>query len=140
MKIISTKVHGVLDYLMGVMLIASPWIFGFAFNGAQLWIPVLLGITMIVYSLMTEYELGLSDNISMRTHLVMDFISGAILAASPWLFGFADQVYLPHLLLGLAEIGAAALTTTVVGQQAMGMKLPTTEQPRLRSRTRTAHG
>jgi hypothetical protein len=140
MKIISTKVHGVLDYLMGVMLIASPWIFGFAFSGAQLWVPVLLGVTMIVYSLMTDYELGLSDNISMRTHLIADFISGAILAASPWIFGFADQVYLPHLLLGLAEIGAAALTTTRVGQQATGVKLRPASEPRLRSRTRTAHG
>jgi hypothetical protein len=138
MKIISTKVHGVLDYMMGVLLIASPWILGFAENGMQLWVPLILGVLTIIYSLMTDYELGLSDNISMRTHLVIDFISGALLAASPWIFGFAAEVYLPHLVLGLVEMGAVALTTTVVGGHA---KLHhTTPRVRVGSRTRTAHG
>jgi hypothetical protein len=138
MKIISTKVHGVLDYMMGVLLIASPWIFGFADNGMQLWMPVILGIMVIIYSLMTDYELGLSDNISMRTHLVLDFISGALLAASPWIFGFADEVYLPHLVLGIAEIGAAALTTSTVGGHAK-LHSPATHM-RMGNRSRTAHG
>jgi hypothetical protein len=35
MKIISTKLHGVLDYLVGIILIRSPWLFGFANRGAQ---------------------------------------------------------------------------------------------------------
>jgi hypothetical protein len=138
MKIISTKVHGVMDYMMGVLLIASPWIFGFADNGMQLWTPLALGVFTIIYSLMTDYELGLSDNISMRTHLVIDFMSGVLLAASPWIFGFADEVYLPHLILGIVEIGAAALTTTTVGGHAK-MHHPTTNM-RMGSRTRTAHG
>jgi hypothetical protein len=34
MRFISTKTHGVLDYLMGLFLILSPWIFGFANGGA----------------------------------------------------------------------------------------------------------
>jgi hypothetical protein len=138
MKIISTKVHGVLDYMMGILLVASPWIFGFADNGMQLWIPVILGVFMLIYSLMTNYELGLSDNISMRTHLIIDFISGVLLAASPWIFGFAGEVYLPHLVLGIAEIGAAVLTTTHAGGHIKIHR--TTPQVRVGSRTRTAHG
>jgi hypothetical protein len=46
----------------------------------------------------------------MRTHLMIDLFSGIFLAASPWLFGFADEIYLPHLVLGIAEIGAALTT------------------------------
>lgn len=115
MKIISTKVHGVLDYMMGILLIASPWLFGFASNGWETWVPVILGASAILYSVMTNYELGLSDNFSMRTHLILDIVSGILLAASPWIFGFADLVYLPHLILGIAEIAAASLTTTKVG-------------------------
>jgi hypothetical protein len=137
MKIISTKVHGVMDYMMGVLLIASPWIFGFEDTGMQLWIPVLLGIVTIIYSLMTDYELGLSDNISMRTHLIVDFVSGALLAASPWIFGFADVVYLPHLILGLVEIAAVALTTSTVGGHA---KLHHHSPKVSISHRRTAHG
>jgi len=43
-------------------------------------------------------------------HLMLDTASGVLLAASPWLFGFADRVYLPHLLLGLFEIAASSMT------------------------------
>lgn len=138
MKFISTKVHGVLDYMMGLLLIASPWIFGFADNGMQLWTPVILGLMTIIYSLMTDYELGLSDNISMRTHLIIDFMSGLLLAASPWLFGFAEEVYMPHLILGIVELGAVLFTTTTVGGHA---KLHHhTPNLRMGNRHKTAHG
>jgi hypothetical protein len=59
---------------------------------------------------MTNYEFGLSKSISMRTHLMLDLMSGILLAASPWLFGFSDYVYLPHLLVGLFEIAASLMT------------------------------
>jgi hypothetical protein len=140
MKIISTKVHGVLDYMMGILLIASPWIFGFAGNSLAMWVPVLLGVTAIVYSLMTDYEFGLSDNISMRTHLTIDIVSGLLLAASPWIFGFADEVYLPHLILGLAEVGAASLTTTKVGETTTVHHRQHRPHMGMGNRSRTAHG
>jgi hypothetical protein len=110
MKIISTKTHGVLDYLMGIVLIASPWIFGFANGGAEQWIPIVLGAGALLYSLMTNYELGVFKTISMKTHLTLDIMSGILLAASPWIFGFADRVSTPHLILGILEIGAAMMT------------------------------
>jgi hypothetical protein len=65
---------------------------------------------MIGLALMTDYELGASRQISMRTHLTIDLISGALLAASPWLFGFNEYVWEPHLILGILEIGAALTT------------------------------
>jgi hypothetical protein len=99
-----------MDYLMGVLLIASPWLFGFANGGAAQWVPVILGISALIYSLMTNYELGVAKTISMKTHLTLDLMSGIFLAASPWIFGFNDVVYLPHLILGIAEIGAALMT------------------------------
>lgn len=46
----------------------------------------------------------------MKAHLDMDLAAGLLLAASPWLFDFADELYLPHLILGIIEIGAAILT------------------------------
>lgn len=102
-----------MDYLMGVLLIAAPWLFDFADGGAETWIPVILGAGAIVYSLLTDYELGASRTISMRTHLTLDLMSGILLAASPWIFGFADYVYAPHLILGILEIGAALFTRRV---------------------------
>ena len=110
MRFIPTKVHGVLDYLVGILLIASPWLFDFDRGGMETWIPVILGIGALVYSIMTDYELGLIPKLSMRTHLTLDLVSGILLAISPWLFGFADYVYMPHLILGIVEIGASLMT------------------------------
>lgn len=110
MRVIETKTHGYLDYIMGALLIAAPWIFGFDRGGAETWVPVLLGIAMIGLALMTDYEMGASRQVSMRTHLSIDLISGALLAVSPWLFGFAEYVWAPHLIFGLLEIGASLMT------------------------------
>lgn len=112
MRFLPTKIHGVLDYSMGLLLIVAPWIFGFANGGAAQWVPIILGAGAILYSLMTNYELGIARVISMPGHLTLDFICGAFLAVSPWLFGFSDYVYLPHLILGLLEMGAALSTKT----------------------------
>ncbi len=111
MRFLPTRIHGALDYLMGVLLIASPWLFGFAdAGGAAVWLPVVLGLGALAYSLFTDYELGLVRKIPMPTHLMLDLGSGVLLAVSPWLFGFADVVWVPHLVLGLVEVGAALMT------------------------------
>jgi hypothetical protein len=120
MRFIGTKTHGYLDYIMGALLIAAPWIFDFDRGGAETWVPVVLGAGAILYSLLTDYELGASRQISMKTHLTLDIISGAFLAASPWIFGFADYVWAPHLILGLIEIGAGLFTKTNPATQGSG--------------------
>ena len=113
MRIIPTRIHGILDYLMGALLLVAPWLFGFADEGgAARWVPVALGAGVIVYSLLTRYELGIAPLLSMPAHLGLDAAGGLLLAASPWLFGFADRVWVPHLVFGLLEIGAALLTRT----------------------------
>jgi hypothetical protein len=113
MRFIPTRVHGYLDYAVGVLLIIAPWLFGFAAGGAETWVPVILGLGAVVYSLFIDYELGLVRKIPMRAHLALDAGSGVILAVSPWIFGFAALVYIPHLALGLFEIAAAATTSAV---------------------------
>ena len=108
---ISSRTHGFIDYAMGILLIAAPWLLGFADGTAAQWVPVVLGIVMLGQAVMTDYELGMIRAIPFSVHLMMDFVLGALLAASPWLFGFADRVYWPHLILGLAELGVAAMTS-----------------------------
>lgn len=117
MRFLETWIHGYLDYIVGLLLIAAPWMFGFAAGGVETWVFVLLGAGAIIYSLFTDYERGVWRRISMRTHLTLDLVNGTLLAASPWLFGFADYVWSPHLIFGLLEIVVALVTKTVPGTE-----------------------
>lgn len=116
---IPTKIHGILDYVVGVALIAAPWLFGFADGGAETWIPVALGAGSILYSLLTNYEMGLSGVISMRAHLMMDVVAGLFLAISPWLFDYADRVYLPHVIVGAFMVLSGISTKRVPSMSAL---------------------
>jgi len=112
MKPIDTRTHGYLDYIMGIFLIASPSLFGLNHDRIESTIFYVLGVAAILYSLLTNYELGFMKLIPMKFHLLLDFLSGALLAASPWLFGFSEIVYGPHLVLGIVEIAASLLTSS----------------------------
>jgi len=114
MKVISTKTHGVLDYLEGILLIAVPAIFNFGRWGeAAISLPQILGLGLILYSLVTRYELGVIKSISMKTHLTLDVFAGAFLAISPFLFGFYDSAqnaWLPYVAIGLVIILGGIMT------------------------------
>jgi len=112
MRFIGSIAHGTLDYLMAMLLIASPWLLNYFNQGAETWIPVWVGTAIVVYSLMTRYELGIFKVIPFKMHLGLDVLAGLGLALSPWLFGFAQQVYLPHVIFGLIAAGTAAMTHT----------------------------
>lgn len=109
--------HGILDYAVGALLIALPWLLGFARGGAETWVPVAAGAAALLYSAVTDYELGLVRRLPMPVHLWLDAASGLLLGLSPWLFGFDETVWIPHVAAGAFEIAAAFLTHTVPGYE-----------------------
>ena len=115
MRFVPTRVHGVVDYRSAGVLIGAPILFGSTKKDARTWLPVALGIGTIAYSALTDYELGVVRVIPMPVHLALDAANGALLAASPWLFGFAEEVATPHAVFGLFEIGASLITKTAAG-------------------------
>ena len=109
-RFVPTAVHGVLDYVGGIGLVASPFIFGFAnLRGTPVALPIVLGVGLIAYSLATDYERGIPGLkvIPMRVHLAFDFVASAFLAAAPFLFGYSVDglnVWLPQVAAGLGVI------------------------------------
>jgi hypothetical protein len=130
MRFIPTRLHAPLDYIVGVALIATPWIFQFSEHTAPTVISVVLGIGLIAYSLLTDYELGVWRVFPMSVHNLYDIGAGAVLAASPWIFGFADQginVWVPFVVVGLAAIGLGFTTKQGrYGYRRRGADTPTT--------------
>jgi hypothetical protein len=110
MRAISTKTHGVIDCIFGLLLIASPWIFGFAKGGLETWWIIITGAAIIFNTLITNYEAGAFKVIPMTTHLWIDGFTGALLLLSPWIFGFRDLVVWPHVIFGIIGMGTALIT------------------------------
>lgn len=112
MRFLSRRAHGSLDYIVGVLLVLAPRLLGLDEGGAEQRVPEMLGIAVILYSLLTNYELGVLKFIPFRTHLTLDVLGGIFLALSPWLFQFVERVWVPHLIVGLAEIAVPLMTRT----------------------------
>ncbi|WP_134496762.1 SPW repeat protein [Microvirga pakistanensis] len=113
MRFVSTRIHGVMDYLVGLLLTVVPYLLGFADGSAAQWIPIILGVAILGMALMTDFELSVVRLIPMPVHLGIDVAGGLLLLASPWLFGFADRVMWPHVIVGILEVGLALTTRTV---------------------------
>jgi hypothetical protein len=121
-RFLPTKIHGALDYIVAIALILAPNIFQFSNAGAApVWIPRILGVVLIAYSLFTRYEWGLIKVVAMPYHLMVDLGASIFLAASPFIFGFAGQsanVWLPHVVVGIAVILVVLVSKTQPGDQA----------------------
>ena len=109
-KLIPTRIHGVLDYLTGLALIAIPLLFNWPQPEAMIF--MVLGAAALVYSLITRYELGVFKLLPMPAHLVLDLLSGLALVGAPFL-GFVDDNLRPWFwAFGLFEIVVALITST----------------------------
>lgn len=106
MTTINTKLHGILDYTLGALLMLSPWIFNYSReSAAELWIPVLSGAVAIFYTLFTDADFGIVRKIKLSNHFLLDLILGSFLVAAPKLFNYTGYVYLlPYLWIGLLKI------------------------------------
>jgi len=109
-RIISRPLHAILHYLSGIAMIVSPWIFEFVAIAFAMHLTLSAGTTVVLMSLFTNYEGGVSKKIAMSTHLWGDLFMGIFLVASPWLFFFAETVYIPHVAFGMLSIVASLLT------------------------------
>ena len=110
-KLFSTKTHGVLDYLSVGLLLALPRVLKWDKKATNLLTGAAMGT--LVYSLLTDYELGAARVLPMKTHLALDGASGLLLAAAPFVFLQEDQATTAALVgLGLFEITASLTTET----------------------------
>ena len=107
---IPTRIHGIIDYVVAIVLILAPFLLGFADGSAAQWVPIIVGLGTILISLLTRYELGVVRVIPMLGHLSIEGVAGIVLLASPWIFGFADRIWWPHVLFGAMYIVVPLLT------------------------------
>jgi hypothetical protein len=87
---IPSWVHGVVDYLLGAFLIASPFLFSFD-SGAAKATGIVAGVIVVVLAACTAWGPGLIKSVPPSAHAIFDLIIAVLLIASPFLFGFSDE-------------------------------------------------
>jgi hypothetical protein len=82
--------HGVIEYAIGVLLIAAPFLFSFTADAATA-VSIIAGVIVLVIAASTAMTTGLIKSIPVQAHVMMDYVLAAVLIASPFLFGFTDD-------------------------------------------------
>ena len=113
---IPLEVHNVVDYLVGVALALSPFVFGFSDVVAARNVFLVLGIGLVAYSAITNYYYSVAKIIPLGAHMVMDALAGIALILSPALFGYRELItdgqFAWHFVMGIGALGLVALTRT----------------------------
>lgn len=124
MRFLSSKVHTIIGVIVGIVLLFAPTIFGMT-NDAAVTVPRFVGIFIILSELITTSSISPLKLVPMRVHLVLDYLTGAFLALSPWLFAFGGgsaNEWLPHVIVGVLVIGYALVTNpNLDGDKKMAM-------------------
>ncbi len=108
------RIHNLLDYLIGALLIVTPWLFGFPEIQAARTLFLISGIGLIGYSVLTNYYYSVARVIPLGTHMTLDTVLGLFMILSPALFGYRESLsetqYAVHIALGIGLVGFVAVT------------------------------
>lgn len=103
-------VHGVIEYLAAVLLIAAPFLFSFD-DGTAKACSIVVGVVVLIVAASTAWRTGMISSIPVSAHVALDYVVAALLIAAPFLFGFSDDgtataffivLGVVHLLLTIA--------------------------------------
>jgi len=83
-------VHGLIEYVAGVLLIAAPFVLAFDSDTAT-GIAIAIGVVVLIVTASTAIPTGLIKSIPVQAHVVLDYALALLLIASPFAFGFDDD-------------------------------------------------
>ena len=134
MSKLSTKVHGIVDYLISAMLLGLPRLLGFSKRSAVLLEAA--GATTAAYSLCTKYELGAVKLLPMKAHLTLDALCGGMLVAAAMLMDDdSDPVERGTIAgVGIFNIATALITRTTPARRKQQRRSPRQRQPSTKAR------
>ncbi len=84
-------VHGVLEYAVGALFIASPFLFGFSSSAAPTAAAIVVGLLLLAFTATSDLPTGLVRSVSIGVHVTVDLVLAVLLVAIPFLLGFTDE-------------------------------------------------
>jgi len=110
---ITPGVHGVLDYVLAVVLVFAPFILGFDSDTASV-VSIVAGVHELQMAMLTAWSRGVVKLIAPAVHGVIDYICVLALLAAPFVFGFDDdRATAFFIVLGVGALGLIAATRFV---------------------------
>ena len=83
-------VHGILEYLLGVLFIAAPFLFDFK-SGAATGMSVAVGVLILIFAAVSDGPVSLVNQLPVVLHVAMLYLLSIFLIAAPFLLGFSGE-------------------------------------------------
>jgi VIT1/CCC1 family predicted Fe2+/Mn2+ transporter len=87
---IPVLVHGLIEYVAGILLIVAPLLIGYD-SGTATAVSVVVGILILIIAATTAGPTGLIPQIPLPAHVALDYVLAAFLIASPFIFSFSSE-------------------------------------------------
>jgi hypothetical protein len=85
------RIHAAIEPVIGIILIAAPWIFGFSDTNDAKVLCIVLGILVILSGAMTDWRVSLMRVIPLRVHFMTDLVVALVLIVAPFVLGYSDS-------------------------------------------------
>ncbi len=106
--------HGIIDYLMVIILAIGPGVAGF--SGKQAMFCYVLAAVHFVMTVLTRFPLGAMKIIGFPLHGVIEALVSILLIVLPWIANFAAGVHSRNFFLAIGVLlGLIALLTNYRG-------------------------
>lgn len=87
---IPARLHGLIEYVAGVLFVVAPFLLGFDDGGAVA-SSIVVGVGLLAVAAATEGPTGLIDQVPIAVHVGLDYLLAALLIAAPFLFRFSEE-------------------------------------------------
>jgi hypothetical protein len=82
--------HGVLEYIEGVLFIAAPFLFGFDEDTAVA-LSLIVGVVLLVVAASTDGPSSMVNQVPLTVHVAYDYLLAVLLIVMPFGLGFSDE-------------------------------------------------
>ena len=116
MKILTLKIHGVLDYVTVLAFLVIPTVFGL--SGTPAYLSYALAAVHLLMTLLTKFPLGVLRVVPVTLHKIVEAIVGPVLIVIPWILRFSTDLTARNVFIGAGVVIllVGALTNYVEGQ------------------------
>ena len=99
---LSAFTHGVIDYLMVILLAIGPGVAGF--HGRQAAICYVLAVVHFALTILTRFPLGVLKHVGFPMHGAIEFIVGIFMIVLPWIASFARGVLSRNFFMAIGAL------------------------------------